>query len=79
VMLDLYRYYHGLQRSFRKPLHPQQMQDLLRKYDLADIWRIIEAIDCKREQVKSTSLYQTIKSWAATDMVLAQRRREQLN
>ena len=77
VMLDLYRYYHGLQRSFRKPLHPQQMQDLLRKYDLADIWRIIEAIDCKREQVKSTSLYQTIKSWLATDIVLANKRREQ--
>ena len=77
VMLDLYRYYHTLQSSFRKPLHPQQMQDLLRTYDIADIWRIMEAIDNKREQVKSVSLYQTIKSWLATDIVLANKRREQ--
>jgi hypothetical protein len=77
VMLDLYRYYHTLQSSFRKPLHPQQMQDLLRTYDIADIWRIMEAIDSKREQVKSASLYQTIKSWLATDIVLANKRREQ--
>ena len=77
VMVDYYRYYHSLQSTFRKPLLPGQMQQLLKAYELADIWRLIEAIDNKRERIKGASLYQTIKQWATTDIVLANRRREQ--
>ena len=78
IMVELYRYYHSLQCSFRKPLLPQQMRELLRMYDIADVWRIIEAIDNKRERIKGASLFQTIKQWATTDIVLANRRRDKL-
>lgn len=78
VMVEFYRCYHELQASFRKPLLPDQMQHLLSKYDIQDIWRIIEAIDNKRERIKGTSLFQTIKQWATTDIVLANRRRDKL-
>lgn len=78
VMVEFYRCYHELQASFRKPLLPDQMQHLLSKYDIQDIWRIIEAIDNKRERIKGTSLFQTIKQWATTDIVLANRRRAKL-
>ena len=37
-----------------------------------------EASDNKRDRIKGASLFQTIKQWATTDIVLAQRRREQL-
>lgn len=77
AMVELYRCYSSLQQSFRKPLLPQQMRELMRMYDIADIWRIIEAIDNKRERVKTSSLFQTIKQWASTDIILANRRREQ--
>lgn len=79
IMFEFYRCYPSLQCSFTKPLIPSQMQQLLRMYEAGDIWRIIEAIDNKREQVKGNSLFQTIKQWATTDIVLANRRREQLN
>lgn len=79
IMFEFYRCYPTLQCSFSKPLIPPQMQQLLRMYEAGDIWRIIEAIDNKREQVKGNSLFQTIKQWATTDIVLANRRREQLN
>lgn len=78
AMVDLYRYYSPLQRYFRKPLLPSQMQELMRMYDIADIWRIIEAIDNKRERIKGASFFQTIKQWATTDIVLANRRRDKL-
>lgn len=77
VMFSLYHYYSSLQRSFPKPLHPHQMRDLLQRNDISDIWRVIEAIDNKRESVKTSSLYKTIKHWLNTDLVLIQRRREQ--
>lgn len=77
AMVELYRCYPTLQRHFRKPLLPQQMMELMRMYDIADIWRIIEAIDNKRERIKGASLFQTIKQWATTDIVLDKRRREQ--
>lgn len=79
IMFEFYRCYHSLQRSFSKPLLPLQMQELVKLYDLSDIWRIIEAIDNKRENIKGNSLFKTIKQWATTDIVLANRRREQLN
>lgn len=79
AMVELYRCYSPLQRHFRKPLLPQQMLELMRMYELPDIWRIIESIDNKRDTLKGASLYQTIKQWATTDYVLAQRRREQLH
>lgn len=79
IMFEFYRCYPSLQCSFTKPLIPSQMRQLLRMYEAGDIWRIIEAIDNKREQVKGNSLFQTIKQWATTDIVLANRRREQLN
>ena len=78
AMVEMYRCYPTLQQHFRKPLLPQQMMELMRMYDIADIWRIIEAIDNKRERIKGASLFQTIKQWATTDIVLANRRREQL-
>ena len=78
VMVEFYKCYHELQASFRKPLLPDQMQRLLSKYDIQDIWRIIEAIDNKRERIKGVSLFQTIKQWATTDIVLANRRRDKL-
>lgn len=78
AMVEIYRCYPSLQRHFRKPLLPSQMQQLMRMYDISDIWRIIEAIDNKRERIKGASLFQTIKQWATTDIVLANRRREQL-
>ena len=78
AMVQLYRCYPTLQQHFRKPLLPQQMHELMRMYDIADIWRIIEAIDNKRDRIKGASLFQTIKQWATTDIVLAQRRREQI-
>lgn len=78
AMTDLYKYYSPLQRHFRKPLIPQQVMELLRMYDIADIWRIIEAIDNKREHIKGASLFQTIKQWATQDIVLANRRRDKL-
>ena len=77
AMVELYRCYPSLQRSFRKPLLPSQMSELMRMYDIADIWRIIEAIDNKRERIKGASLFQTIKQWATTDIVLDKRRQEQ--
>ena len=77
-MVEMYRCYPNLQKSFRKPLLHQHMRELMRMYDIADIWRIIEAIDNKRDRIKGASLFQTIKQWATTDIVLAQRRREQL-
>lgn len=77
VMVDFYRCYNKLQCTFRKPLLPGQMDNLLKMYELDDIWRIIEAIDNKRERIKGASLYQTIKQWATTDIVIANRRREQ--
>lgn len=79
IMFEFYRYYHALQRSFPKPLLPAQMQELVRLYDISDIWRIIEAIDNKRERVRGNSLFKTIKQWATTDIIIANRRREQLN
>lgn len=78
AMVEMYRCYPTLQQHFRKPLLPSQMRELMRMYDIADIWRIIEAIDNKRERIKGASLFQTIKQWATTDIVLANRRREQL-
>lgn len=78
VMVDLYRYYPHLQRSFKKPIIPDQMKLLLGMYNLSDIWRLMEAIDNKRETIKGNSLFQTIKQWATTDIVLANHRREQL-
>lgn len=78
AMVEMYRCYPTLQQLFRKPLLPQQMRELMRMYDIADIWRIIEAIDNKRERIKGASLFQTIKQWATTDIVIANRRREQL-
>lgn len=78
AMVEMYRCYSTLQRSFRKPLLPQQMRELMRKYDIADIWRIIEAIDNKRERIKGASLFQTIRQWATTDIVLDNRRRDKL-
>lgn len=78
AMVEMYRCYPDLQKSFRKPLLHQHMRELMRMYDIADIWRIIEAIDNKRDHIKGASLFQTIKQWATTDIVLAQRRREQL-
>ena len=77
AMVELYRCYPSLQRSFRKPLLPSQMRELMRMYDIADLWRIIEAIDNKRERIKGASLFQTIKQWATTDIVLDKRRQEQ--
>lgn len=77
AMVEFYRCYPTLQQSFTKPLLPSQMQHLLQRYDVSDIWRIIEAIDNKRETVKGNSLFQTIKQWATTDIVLANRRREE--
>lgn len=77
IMFEFYRCYHALQRSFAKPLMPLQMQELVKLYDISDIWRIIEAIDNKRERVRGSSLFKTIKQWATTDIVIAQRRREQ--
>lgn len=79
IMFEFYRCYHALQRSFPKPLLPAQMQELVRLYDISDIWRIIEAIDNKRERVRGNSLFKTIKQWATTDIIIANRRREQLN
>ena len=79
VMVEVYRCYPRLQQSFKKPLIPDQMRHLLNLYNIADIWRLMEAIDNKREQVKGNSLFQTIKQWATTDIVLANKRREQLN
>lgn len=79
AMVQLYLCYPTLQQHFRKPLLPKQLHELMRMYDIADIWRIIEAIDNKRDRIKGASLFQTIKQWATTDIVLAQRRREQLN
>lgn len=78
AMVEMYRCYPTLQQHFRKPLLPSQMRELMRMYELPDIWRIIEAIDNKRDTLKGASLYQTIKQWATTDYVLANRRREQL-
>lgn len=77
VMFSFYRYYSTLQCSFPKPLLPSQMQELLRSYDLSDVWRIMEAIDNKRESVKGNSLFKTVKQWATTDIVIAQRKRHQ--
>lgn len=78
AMVELYRCYPSLQQHFQKPLLPSQMRQLMRMYDIADIWRIIEAIDNKRECIKGASLFQTIKQWATTDIVLANRRRDKL-
>lgn len=78
AMVEMYRCYSTLQLSFRKPLLPQQMRELMRMYDIADIWRIIEAIDNKRERIKGASLFQTIRQWATTDIVLDNRRRDKL-
>ena len=78
VMVDLYRCYPHLQQSFKKPIIPDQMKHLLGMYNLSDIWRLMEAIDNKRDTIKGNSLFQTIKQWATTDIVLANHRREQL-
>ena len=77
AMVEFYRCYPTLQQSFQKPLLPPQMRQLLQRYDISDIWRIIEAIDNKRDTIKGSSLFQTIKQWATTDIVIANRRREE--
>lgn len=76
AMVELYRCYPNLQQSFPNPLSPSGMRSLLSRYDIEDIWRILEAISNKRDQIRGRSLYLTFRQWATTDIVLANRNKE---
>lgn len=78
IMVQIYQYYPLLQQSFATPLLPDQVGHLLSRYELADIWRILEAIANKRDCIKhNRSLFSTINQWMSTDIVRANRFQQQ--
>lgn len=63
VVFWLWWKYSDLQLSFEKPLHPQQVRELLAMMTIDELGDIIESIYNERDRVRGRSLYHTVKHW----------------